>query len=336
MIENLYDRHYFLKFIQIHFRNKLSLSAGKYARFSDGAALAEIGNTSVLVTAVSKERSSPANFLPLVVDYRQKAAAAGRIPTNFLRRELGPNEHEVLTSRLIDRSLRPLFPAGFSNDTQIMCNLLAVDGIHDPDVVSINAASAALTLSDIPWNGPIGAVRVGMLGDDLIVNPTRRELSKSSLNLIVVAANQNLVVMLEGGANNIWQHDFNKAIKFGVKECQAIVQGLLQLRKFAKTKREFTPPKPPDENVINFMKLLAKSKIREIFSDASYDKFSRDNAIRTVKKEVMEKIKEGVATTSDLEAFCSSTFDNMCKQIFRSLIFERNLRYVLSKFIEIC
>lgn len=262
------------------------------------------------------------------MDYRQKAAAAGRIPTNFLRRELGPNEHEVLTSRLIDRSLRPLFPAGFTNDTQIMCNLLAVDGVHDPDVLSINAASAALMLSDIPWNGPVGAVRVGMLGEDLVVNPTRRELSQSSLNLIVVAANQNLVVMLEGGANNILQQDFNKAIKFGVKECQAIVKGLLQLKEFAKPKREFNPPKPPDENVVNFVKLLAEARLREIFSDVSHDKLSRDNAVKVVRNEVMEKVREGVATTPELESYCSSIFDNICKQIFRNLIMERNIRYV--------
>ncbi|XP_065218144.1 polyribonucleotide nucleotidyltransferase 1, mitochondrial [Planococcus citri] len=306
--------------------NKLTLSAGKYARFSDGAALGAAGDTSVLVTAVSKEKSSPPNFLPLVVDYRQKAAAAGRIPTNFLRRETGPNEHEILTSRLIDRSLRPLFPAGFTNETQIICNLLAVDGVHDPDVLSINAASAALTLSDIPWNGPVGAVRVGMLGDELIVNPTRRELSRSSLNLIVVAANQNLVVMLEGGANDILQQDFNKAIKFGVKECQAVVQGLIQLKKFAKPKREFTPPSVPDENIVNFIKLLAESKLREILSDPSHDKISRDKAVRAVRTEVMEKIKEGAPTTSESESYCSNIFDKIFKNTFRSLIFESDKR----------
>eukprot|EP00064_Thunnus_orientalis_P011649 superscaffoldBa00001701_g11680 len=108
-----------------------------------------------MVTAVSKTKPSPSQFMPLVVDYRQKAAAAGRIPTNYLRRELGTTDNEILTSRLIDRSIRPLFPAGYFYDTQILCNLLAVDGVNDPDVLAINAASAALALSDIPWNGPI-------------------------------------------------------------------------------------------------------------------------------------------------------------------------------------
>ncbi|RZF43079.1 hypothetical protein LSTR_LSTR001257 [Laodelphax striatellus] len=205
-------------------RGNLRISSGKYARFTDGCAVAEQGDTSVMVTAVSKPKPTPSSFLPLVVDYRQKAAAAGRIPTNFLRRELGPSEHEILVSRVIDRSLRPLFPAGFNYETQLVVNLLAVDGIHDPEILSINAASAALCLSDIPWNGPIGAVRVGLIDNEVVINPSRKELTNSDLNLIVVATSQSLVVMLEGFCNNILQQYFLKAIKSGVKECQKIVQ----------------------------------------------------------------------------------------------------------------
>ncbi|XP_013792570.1 polyribonucleotide nucleotidyltransferase 1, mitochondrial-like, partial [Limulus polyphemus] len=171
----------------------LKISTGKLARFADGCSVAQLGDTSVMVTAVSKTRQSSSSFLPLVVDYRQKAAAAGRIPTNFLRRELGPTEKEILTSRVIDRSVRPLFPEGYLYDTQLVCNLIAVDGHNDPDVVSINAASAALSLSDIPWNGPVGAVRVGMIDGELVINPTRRELVQSSLNLVVTGAEHNLV-----------------------------------------------------------------------------------------------------------------------------------------------
>lgn len=118
-----------------------------------------MGDTTVLVTAVAKQKSSVSGFMPLVVDYRQKSAAAGRIPTNFLRREMGPSEKEILSARLIDRSLRPLFPAQFKCETQLVCNMLSVDPANLPDVLAINAASAALSLSDIPWNGPIGAVR---------------------------------------------------------------------------------------------------------------------------------------------------------------------------------
>lgn len=155
--------------VDVPFSNgrNLNLSSGKYARLTDGCAVGAIGDTSVMVTAVSKTKPSSSSFLPLVVDYRQKSAAAGRIPTNFLRRELGPNEREILTSRLIDRSLRPLFSDNFCYETQIVCNMLAVDSINSPDVVAINAASAALSLSDIPWNGPVGAVRVGYIDGEV-------------------------------------------------------------------------------------------------------------------------------------------------------------------------
>lgn len=164
----------------------LRISTGKYARMADGCAVVSLGDTSVMVTAVSEKNSEvTSDFLPLTVDYRQKAAAAGRIPTNFLRRELGPTEYEILSGRLIDRSIRPLFPKNFSSETQIICNMLALDGMHEPDVLAINGASAALAISNIPWNGPVGAARVGLIKDKFITNPTRLELAESSLNLIV-------------------------------------------------------------------------------------------------------------------------------------------------------
>uniref|UniRef100_A0A8D9FDM9 polyribonucleotide nucleotidyltransferase n=1 Tax=Cacopsylla melanoneura TaxID=428564 RepID=A0A8D9FDM9_9HEMI len=194
---------------------QLKLSTGQYAKLADSCVTAQLGDTSVMVTAVSKARSQSGtqSFLPLTVDYRQKAAAAGRIPTNFLRRELGASETEILASRLIDRSIRPLFPSSFTNDTQIMCNLLAVDGVHDPEVLAINASSAALAVSNIPWNGPVGAVRLGRINNDIIINPTRKQILESDLNLVVVSAPHNLVVMLEGSAHGILQPDFLHAIK---------------------------------------------------------------------------------------------------------------------------
>lgn len=190
-----------------------------------------------MVTAVSKTKAAPSSFLPLVVDYRQKSAAAGRIPTNFFRRELGPSEKEILTSRVIDRSLRPLFPNKFNYETQVICNMLAVDSVNNPDVVAINAASAAVALSDIPWNGPVGAVRLGFIDNEVIVNPTRKELQESILNLILTATHRNLVVMLEGSANAILLQDLQKAIKIGAKEAQNVIQSIEKLQKaFGKPK----------------------------------------------------------------------------------------------------
>lgn len=137
----------------------MKFTTGKYARFANGSAECKMGETSVMVTAVAKDKASTAGFLPLTVDYRQKYAAAGRIPMNFLRRDMGKTDREILSARLIDRSLRPLFPSKYRCETQLVCNMLALDAMHSPDVLSINAASLALALSDIPFNGPVAAVR---------------------------------------------------------------------------------------------------------------------------------------------------------------------------------
>ncbi|XP_026498883.2 polyribonucleotide nucleotidyltransferase 1, mitochondrial [Vanessa tameamea] len=311
--------------IDVPFSNGISLklSTGKYARFADGACVATLGNTSVLSTVVSKAKQSSSSFLPLVVDYRQKAAAAGRIPTNFLRKELGPTEREILTSRLIDRSLRPLFPQNYFFDTQIVCNMLAVDGTNLPETVAINAASAALALSDVPWNGPVGAVRLGQIENELIVNPTRRDLEKSSLNLVVAATTGNLVVMLEGHANIILQQDLLKAIKLGTKEAQAIVRSIEKLQKtYGKVKREYETQPPLDQSVVESVKTLSSMKIREILSDFSHDKTSRDNAVSELRQTVLNQLRDTEVDVTLLQ----ECFNSNLKQIFRDMIFETDVR----------
>ncbi|KAF2987768.1 hypothetical protein EK904_015180 [Melospiza melodia maxima] len=227
----------------------MELSSGKLAKFADGSAVVQ-------------------------VDYRQKAAAAGRIPTNYLRRELGSTDKEILTSRVIDRSIRPLFPAGYFYDTQILCNLLAVDGVNDPDILAINGASAALALSDIPWNGPIGAVRVGLVDGETVINPTRKEMASSTLNLVVAGAAQNQVVMLEATAENILQQDFCHAIKVGVKQTQHIIQGIQQLvKERGVVKRTVQKLFIAPEEIVELAKKLASNKIYAVFTDSSHDKF---------------------------------------------------------------
>ncbi|XP_049782136.1 polyribonucleotide nucleotidyltransferase 1, mitochondrial [Schistocerca cancellata] len=314
--------------IEAQFSNgrKIVLSTGQYARLTDGCALSQLGDTSVLVTAVSKSKATSTNFVPLTVDYRQKAAAAGRIPTNFMRRELGPTEREILTGRLIDRSLRPLFPEGFSYETQIVCNLLAVDGVNDPDIASINGASAALCLSDIPWNGPVGAVRIGLVDNEFIVNPTRRELSMSTLNLVVTAARHNLVVMMEAAADNILQQDLLKAIKMGVRECQAVIQGILQLQKhYGKAKRDFTPPGDHPDDIVEAVRSCSEMRLREIFRDYTHDKISRDTAVSDVRTDVAEKMRTTYGETVDM-VVVNDCFSRICKDIFRTMVFEENVR----------
>uniref|UniRef100_A0A8D3CN15 polyribonucleotide nucleotidyltransferase n=1 Tax=Scophthalmus maximus TaxID=52904 RepID=A0A8D3CN15_SCOMX len=251
---------------------KLEISSGKYARFADGSAVIQLGDTSVMATAVSKTKPSPSQFILCL-----KAAAAGRIPTNYLRRELGTTDNDILTSRLIDRSIRPLFPPGYFYDTQILCNLLAVDGVNDPDVLAINAASAALALSDIPWDGPIGAVRVGMVDGQLLINPTRVEMTSSSLNLIVAGAPSSQVVMIEASAENVLQQHFCHAVKVGVKHTQQIIHAIQQLAREQKvTKRTPVKDFSTPTDMVEHVRQLASERIYAVFTDFMHDKVKLD------------------------------------------------------------
>nr|XP_009491666.1 PREDICTED: polyribonucleotide nucleotidyltransferase 1, mitochondrial [Pelecanus crispus] len=296
----------------------MELSSGKLARFADGSAVVQLGDTAVMVTAVSKTKPSASQFMPLVVDYRQKAAAAGRIPTNYLRRELGSTDKEILTSRVIGRSVNQTKKVGYFYDTQILCNLLAVDGVNDPDVLAINGASAALALSDIPWNGPIGAVRVGLVDGETVINPTRKQMSSSALNLVVAAAPQNQVVMLEATAENILQQDFCHAIKVGVKHTQQVIQGIQQLVKeqgvAKRTVQLFVAP----EKIVECAKELASNKIYAVFTDSSHDKISRDEAINKIRLETEEQLKAKFPEAEPYEIM--ESFNVVSKDIFRKLV----------------
>uniref|UniRef100_A0A8C6KNQ9 polyribonucleotide nucleotidyltransferase n=1 Tax=Nothobranchius furzeri TaxID=105023 RepID=A0A8C6KNQ9_NOTFU len=299
--QSVYSRNTNLRRVGVNLgEKKLEISSGKFARFADGAAVVQLGDTSVMVTAVSKTKPSPSQFMPLVVDYRQKAAAAGRIPTNYLRRELGTTDNEILTSRLIDRSIRPLFPPGYFYDTQVLCNLLAVDGVNDPDVLAINAASAALALSDIPWNGPIGAVRVGMVNGELLVNPTRTEMASSSLNMIVAGAPSSQVVMIEASAENVLQQDFCRAVKVGVKHTQQIILAIQQL--------------------VREQKVIKRTPVRIGFLLFKCDKDGRrgDEAINKIRLETEENFKEKFPQAEPFEVI--ESFNAVNKEVFRNLV----------------
>ncbi|XP_043672149.1 polyribonucleotide nucleotidyltransferase 1, mitochondrial [Vespula pensylvanica] len=313
---------------EVQFSNgsHLIISGGKYAQLSNSSAVVSIGDTSVMVTAVCSKISSNESILPLTVNYKQKSAAVGRIPTNFMRRDIGTTEHEILTSRLVDRSLRPLFLQGWNLETQLVCNTLAVDGINDPDVISINGASAALSLSDIPWNGPVGAVRVGMINDVLKINPTRREMQESTLNLVVTAMNNNYVVMLEGFGDNINVNNLKKAIKQGVKECQCIIHAITTLqKKYGKKKMNFTVTNIQDiDDITECIRMNAEKNIRKILTNFEHDKLSRDNAIKDIFIHIIDIIKEKYPEIH--EKNIENIFYKFVKQIFRSLIFETNVR----------
>src|ERR1700751_2249348 len=194
--------------------NSISIETGKIAKLADGSVVVSCGETMVMASAVSatviKEGQ---DFFPLTVDYREKAAAAGKFPGGYFKREGRPTEKETLTSRMTDRPLRPLFPQGYFYDTQIISILLSADGENDPDILAINGASAALCVSDIQFAGPIGAVRVGRVNGELVANPTHTQRAESDLDLIYVGT-ENDVIMIEGAAKEVPEADFTKALEF--------------------------------------------------------------------------------------------------------------------------
>src|SRR3989441_11243656 len=219
--------------------NQISIETGKIARLADGAVVVTCGDTTVLVSAVSATAVKEGqDYFPLTVDYREKAAAAGKFPGGYFKREGRPTEKETLTSRMIDRPLRPLFPHGYFYDTQVISILLSADGENDPDILAINGASAALSVSDIPFAGPIGAVRVGRLNGQFVANPTHTEREQSDLDLIYVGT-ENDVIMIEGAANEIAEADFTKALEFAHGHAREMIRIQKQLaEQIGKPKRE--------------------------------------------------------------------------------------------------
>src|SRR6201987_1335587 len=194
--------------------NQISIETGKIARLADGAVVVTCGDTTIWVSAVSATAIKEGqDYFPLTGDYREKAAAAGKFPGGYFKREGRPTEKETLTARIIDRPLRPLFPQGYFYDTQIISILLSADGENDPDILAINGASAALSVSDIPFAGPIGAVRVGRSNGQFVANPTHTERQQSDLDLIYVGT-ENDVIMIEGAANEMPEAEFVKALEF--------------------------------------------------------------------------------------------------------------------------
>lgn len=281
-----------------------------------------MGNTSMMVTAVAKESANSGNqsFMPLTVDFRQKYAAAGRIPTNFFRREIGVSEKEILTSRIIDRSIRPLFPANFNCETQLVCNMLALDSVYMPDVLSINAASFALAISDIPWTGPIGAVRLGLIDEKVIVNPSRLELQSSDLDLVVSGTQDRNIVMIEGKSNAVTIQNVVKAIKTGSKACRVICSAIEEFRtQYGKPKRELHEPEPFDAEILAAMQSLCEMRLNEVFTNYTHNKTSRDQAVKVIREDVVDRVWSSYPKIEP--SILTEQFNKIAKNIFRELIF---------------
>lgn len=302
--------------------NPLTIETGKLAKLADGAVTVTCGETVILVTAVSQSKVKEGQtWFPLSVEYKERASAAGVFPGGYFKREGRPTEKEILTCRMTDRPLRPLFPKGYLYDTQIVALLLSADGENDADVLAMNGASAALALSDIPFAGPIGAVRVGRVDGQFLINPTFEERENSDLDLIYVG-NKTEVIMIEGAANEIPETEFKKALRFAQEAVTKLVEVQEELvAKAGKAKREYTVTVAKEE-LLEVGYAIAGHRIE----DAIYapTKMERSKKVGALRDEVEAGIKEKFPQTTDFEI--EQVFEFIQKKAFRLSIMEKGIR----------
>lgn len=269
-------------------RNDLILGTGKVAKQANGSVTITYGGTVVLVTAcMSREAEEGRDFFPLTVEYQEKTYAAGRIPGGFFKREGRPSESEILAARLIDRPIRPLFPKGLFNNVQIMAIVLSSDGENDPDVLAVNGASAALSISDIPFNGPLVACRVARVNNELIINPTYAELDIADLE-VIIAANNKGIVMLESKAKEVPEEGYLEAVKFGHSHLKALIHMQEEFtKKYGKPKAtvEFKKTDPALRVKVNE---LSRERLKEVYRLGK--KEEREEAVHLLAKELEEKL----------------------------------------------
>lgn len=304
---------------------KLTLETGKIARQADSSVIATYGETVVMANVVyAKEAKAGQDFFPLTVNYQEKYYAAGKIPGGFFKREARPTEKETLTSRLIDRPIRPLFVDGFKNEVQVTCTVLSHDGENDPDIIAMIAASAALTLSGAPFLGPIGAARIGFVDDSYVLNPSIedmdniRENSKQRLDL-VVAGTQDAVMMVESEAYELSEKEMLGAVKFGHEQMQKVIELIIGLaEKTAKEPYNFVPLN--NDELINKIKSLGEKDIIKAFSIP--DKQERQNALTEVKQNVLNNLSDEELENEELE----SCFKKIESTVVRSNILKKGKR----------
>lgn len=313
--------------INLNTNKIINLGTGKIAKQADGSVIVSCGETTVLVTAVSsKEPREGIDFFPLLVDYEEKFYAAGKIPGGFFKREGRPSKNAILTSRLIDRPLRPLFPKGYKNDVQVIATVLSYDQKNLPDILAIIGASSALWISEIPIQSPIGAVRIGMINNEFVVNPTNEELENSELDLII-AGTKDSIIMMEGEAKEVPEETILKAIDVAQESIKIIIEGQEKL-----------------------LDILGKSNVEknEIFSNAVAEK--KDDTYEKIKNDFEEEIKKAICINEKKEreesleeifnnimerysteegeqkSLLKNIFDDICREIVRSLILQEKIR----------
>src|SRR3984893_2506264 len=302
--------------------NQISIETGRIAKLADGAVIVSCGDTMVLVSAVSATAIKEGqDYFPLTVDYREKAAAAGKFPGGYFKREGRPTEKETLTSRMIDRPLRPLFPEGYFYDTQVISILLSADGQNDPDMLAINGASAALCVSDIPFGGPIGAVRVGRVNGQFVANPTHTEREQSDLDLVYVGT-ENDVIMIEGAANEIPEADFVKALEFAHGHAREMIRIQRELAEHVRKPKREMPLLQVKPELLEIAYQVAGDRIEgALYTEG---KVARAKAVEALREAVKMSILERHPETDAFSV--SQAFDYVQKKAFRKSILEKQKR----------
>ena len=302
---------------------QLSFETGKLAKQAHGSVVVRQGDNVILATAVSNaDPREGIDFFPLTVDYREYTYAGGRIPGGFIKREGRPSEREILTSRQIDRPIRPLFPEGFRCETQVIAFVLSADTQNDPDVVAINGASAALTISDIPFQGPVGAVRVGLVNGQFLINPTYAEMRDSLLNIMVVGSADG-IVMIESGAKQVKEETVVDAIEFAHAEIKKICATINELRqKAGKPKREVTAPEF-DEAYFKDLSKRIGSRLTDALDTQKHPKAESYALVKELKKELVAQLPE---EDEDGQRKLAHYYEILRERIFRNQVIDNKRR----------
>jgi len=304
--------------------SQITIQTGIWARQASGSVTVQQGETIVLVAAVAASKPKEGmDFFPLTVDYREKAAAAGKFPGGYFKREGRPTEKEILTSRFIDRPLRPQFPDGWLNETQVQCIVISADGEHDPDVLAVLGASAALSISDIPWGGPLGALRLGRIKGQFVINPTHSQIEESDLDLIYVG-DENNVVMFEGSADEISEDDFSAAMQFAQAAIQPMIAAQRELVKVAgKVKRTFEAMVIPPEVAAAAKEIVGDRMMPAL---TVVGKLEREAAVNAIKTEMTEKLVEKFGEELITSVLVGEIFYEIQSSTVRSLLLDKGQR----------
>src|SRR6266850_3504725 len=313
-----------MKRVEIDFHGRrLSIEVGRLAKQANGSALVQYGDTVVLVTAVAARDAREAqDFFPLTVDYQEKTFAAGKIPGGFFKREGRPSEKEILTSRLIDRPMRPLFPESWRNETQIVSMVLSADSDNDPDVIAVTGASAACYCSDLPFEKPIAAVRVGLLDGQLVANPTVADQKKSLLN-IVIAGTEDAIVMVESGALEVSEEAVVDALEFGHAQIKKIVGAIKELYKQVNPTKVKVAALPFDEGLYKEIAKKYGDRLHDAIDTQKDPKKDSYHLVDALKDEIVSAIPED---DEEKRILAKRAFERLREEFFRDDILNKRRR----------